>query len=153
EEVFLHVRACAGDGVHLVAANHFRERNTQFRGAHGPRERDHQLSPVIKMPDVGIGCVFQRCCVEMPVIALNELADAAHLYITNSAMRAVAFDAKITTRRSSVNCIFLKSPKARQQECATPARSVLRRAEQLSRQAQRSKLAARNPPVCGTAAP
>jgi hypothetical protein len=38
------------------------------------------------MRNVGVGCVFQHRCVEMPKIALNEFADAAHLHITNFAM-------------------------------------------------------------------
>jgi hypothetical protein len=31
------------------------------------------------MRNVGVGCVFQHRRVEMPEMALNELADAAHL--------------------------------------------------------------------------
>src|SRR5262245_21812553 len=58
------------------------------------------------MRNVGVGCVFQHRRVEMPEIALNELADAAHLYITNSAMASITFDAKLTVAGSSVNCIF-----------------------------------------------
>jgi hypothetical protein len=42
----------------------------------------------------------------MPEIALNEFADAAHLYITNFAMGSIALDAKLTVTGSSVNCIF-----------------------------------------------
>jgi hypothetical protein len=38
------------------------------------------------MRAVSIGCVFQHGRVEMPVIALNELADAAHLHIANFAL-------------------------------------------------------------------
>jgi len=41
----------------------------------------------------------------MPEIALNELADAAHLHITNFATGTITFDAKLTVRGSSVNCI------------------------------------------------
>jgi hypothetical protein len=42
----------------------------------------------------------------MPEIALNELADATHLHITNFATGTITFDAKLTVRGSSVNCIF-----------------------------------------------
>jgi hypothetical protein len=72
--------------VHFVAANYFGERNAQLGGAHGASECDHHLSAAIEMRDVGVGCVFQHGRVEMPVIALNELADAAHLHITNFAI-------------------------------------------------------------------
>jgi len=41
------------------------------------------------MRNVGVGCVFQHRRVEMPEMALNELADAAHLYITNFAMETL----------------------------------------------------------------
>ena len=85
EEVFFHVRACAGNRVHLVATNHFGQRNAQFSSAHRARERDHHFSATIQMRDVSVGCVFEHGCVEMPVITLNELADAAHLHITNFA--------------------------------------------------------------------
>jgi hypothetical protein len=42
----------------------------------------------------------------MPEMALNELADAAHLQISNFAMGTITFDAKLIVRGSSVNCIF-----------------------------------------------
>jgi hypothetical protein len=38
------------------------------------------------MGDVGVGCVFQHRRVEMAVIPLNELADAAHFQIINLAL-------------------------------------------------------------------
>src|SRR5262249_32763161 len=59
------------------------ERDPQFGGAHRARQRDHHLSATIEMRNIGVGCVFQHRRVEMPEIALNELADAAHLHITN----------------------------------------------------------------------
>src|SRR4029077_19383799 len=52
--------------------------------------------------------VFQHRRVEMPEMALNELADAAHLYITNFPIGSITSDAKLTVRGSSVNCIFLE---------------------------------------------
>ncbi len=67
----------------FVLANHLRQRNAQFRGAHGAGERDHHFSAIIQMRDVGVGSVFQHCGIEMPVVAFNELADAAHLHFTN----------------------------------------------------------------------
>jgi len=41
----------------------------------------------------------------MPEMALNELADAAHLHITKFAIGTITSDAKITVCGSSVNCI------------------------------------------------
>ena len=92
--------------MHFVPADHFRKRHAQFGGAHRPRQRDHYLSATIEMRTVRVGCVFQHRRVEMPEMALNELADAAHLYITNFAMGSITCDAKLTVRGSSVNCIF-----------------------------------------------
>src|SRR5207237_5890168 len=88
EKVFLQIGSGAGDGVDFVPANHFRQRNAEFRGAHGARERDHHFSAAIQMRDVGVGSVFQGCRVEMPEVAVNELADAAHLRFTNFAISA-----------------------------------------------------------------
>jgi hypothetical protein len=36
------------------------------------------------MGNISVGCVFQHGRVEMPEMALNELADGAHLHITTS---------------------------------------------------------------------
>src|SRR5207245_3321350 len=81
EKVFLQIRTGAGDGMDFVPANHFRQRNAEFRGAHGARERDHHFSAAIQMRDISVGGIFQHRRVEMPEMAINELADAAHLYI------------------------------------------------------------------------
>ena len=35
------------------------------------------------MRDVGVGGVLQHCGIEMPEVAINELADTAHLHFTN----------------------------------------------------------------------
>src|ERR1700747_95636 len=35
------------------------------------------------MRDVSVCSVFQHCGIEMPEVAFNELADAAHLHFTN----------------------------------------------------------------------
>src|SRR5215471_4631321 len=60
------------------------------------------------MRNVGVGCVFQHRRIEMSKMALNELADATHLQITNFGTGTITFDAKLTLRGSSVNCIFLE---------------------------------------------
>ena len=108
EQVFLKIRTGAGDGMHFVTANHLGERNTQFGGAHRTGQGNHHLSATIEMRHVGVGCVFQHRRVEMPKMALNELSDAAHLYITSFAMGTITLDAKLTVRGSSVNCILFK---------------------------------------------
>src|SRR5438552_14615380 len=83
EQVFLQIRSGAGDGVDFVPANHVRQRNAEFRGTHSARERDHHFSAAIQMRDVRVGSILQGCGVEMPEMAINELADAAHLRFTN----------------------------------------------------------------------
>src|SRR5439155_191385 len=77
EKVFLQIRTGAGDGVDFVPANHFRQRNAEFRGAHGARERDHHFSAAIQMRDVSLGGIFQRCRVEMPEMPINERDETA----------------------------------------------------------------------------
>src|SRR5205823_14721071 len=74
KKIFLQIRSGAGDGMDFVLANHFRERNTELSGAHCARECDHHFFPAIKMRDVGVGSVFQDRGVEMPEVAINELA-------------------------------------------------------------------------------
>src|SRR5437899_10756416 len=81
QKVFLQIRNRAGDGVDFVPPNHFRQRNAEFRGAHGARERDHHFSVAIQMPDLSLGGIFQHRRVEMPEMAINELAVTALLYI------------------------------------------------------------------------
>src|SRR5215468_11418728 len=92
--------------MHFVAPDHFCERHAQLGSTHRARQSDHHLSATIEMRNVGVGCVFQHCRVEMPEMAFNELADAAHFHITNFAMGSITFDAKLTVRGSSVNSIF-----------------------------------------------
>jgi hypothetical protein len=38
------------------------------------------LSAAIEMSDVSIGCVFQHRGIEVPIMAIDELADAAWLH-------------------------------------------------------------------------
>ena len=109
EKVLFQIRSGAGDGMDFVPANHFRQRNAQLSGAHGAGERDHHFPAVVQMRDVGIGSVFQDRSVEVPVVAINELADAAHFYSPIFAMAATAFDAKLLPRQSSVNRVFAEN--------------------------------------------
>src|SRR5262249_33559213 len=87
----------------FVLTNHLRERNAQLGGAHRARERDHHFSPAIEMRNVGIGSILQDRGVEMPVMAINELADAAHFHFTNFFNGTTCFDAKFLLLQSSVN--------------------------------------------------
>ena len=64
----------------FALANHFSQRDSQFRRTHRSRECDHHFSTSIEVSDVGIGRVFQDSGVKMPVVAINELANAAHLH-------------------------------------------------------------------------
>src|SRR4029453_11483206 len=84
EKVLLEVCPCAGNCVHFILPNHFRERNAQFGGAHCTGERDHHFPTTIQMRRICIGCVFQSCRVEGREMPINELADAAHLHFINS---------------------------------------------------------------------
>src|SRR5437899_5167332 len=95
EKVFLQIRTGAGDGMDFVPANHFRQRNAEFRGAHGARERDHHFSAAIQMRDISVGGIFQHRRVEMPEMAINELADAAIFTSSTFAISATRFDAKL----------------------------------------------------------
>src|SRR5437870_9614772 len=80
EKVLLQIRPGACDGMGFVLANHFREGNAQFSSAHRAGKRDHHFSAAIEVRDVGVGSVFQGRSVEMPEMAINELADAAHFH-------------------------------------------------------------------------
>jgi hypothetical protein len=85
EKVLLEVGSRAGNGVHFVLANYFRKRNAQFRSAHCPGESDHHFPTAIQVRDVRIGCIFQGCRVEVTVMPINELADAAYFHFINFA--------------------------------------------------------------------
>src|SRR5438552_15785825 len=106
EKVFLQIRTGAGDGVDFVPGNHFRQRNAEFRGAHGARERDHHFSAAIQMRDISVGGISQHRRVEMPEMAINELADAAHLYIIDFRNQCYPIDAKLLAWPSSLNRVF-----------------------------------------------
>ncbi len=77
EEVFLQIRAGAGDGVDFVVSNHFRQRNTELGRAHRAGEGDHHFAATIEMRDVSIGGILDHRGVEVPVMPINEFADRA----------------------------------------------------------------------------
>jgi hypothetical protein len=87
----------------FVVTNHFRERNAQLGGAHRAGERDHHFSAAIEMCNVGIGSILQDRGVEMPEVAINELANVAHFHFTKFCNGTTCFDAKLLLLQSSVN--------------------------------------------------
>jgi hypothetical protein len=81
KEILLQVRAGAGNCMDFILTNHFREGDAQLGRAHRASKRDHHFAAAIKMRDVGISSVFEDCRVEVPIMAVNELADAPVLRI------------------------------------------------------------------------
>ena len=121
----------------FVTANHLCERHAQFGSAHRTRQSDHHLSATIEMRDVGIGCVFQHRRVEMPEIAVNELADAAHLQITNFTTGLLLLMQNLVCAGQVLIAFFFKFLTGSRPECAMSKRWASRRAKQLLRQAPR----------------
>src|SRR4029077_11587664 len=74
----------------FVLGNNFRDGTAWLCVSHCPRERDYHFSTAIEMCTVGIGSILQARGVEMPEVAINELADAAHFHFTNFAMVLLA---------------------------------------------------------------
>jgi hypothetical protein len=66
--------------VNFVLTNHFRERQAKLGRAHRSSQSDHHFSAAIEMRYVGIGGVFEDGGVEVSIVAIDELADAACLY-------------------------------------------------------------------------
>jgi len=75
EQVFLQIRAGAGNGVDFVLTNHFRERNAELGRAHRARERDHHFAAVFEVVAISLGRVFDDSGVEMPVMPVDKFAD------------------------------------------------------------------------------
>src|SRR5437762_7883688 len=120
----------------FVLANHFRESNAKLRGAHRAGERDHHFSTTIEMRNVGIGSVFQDRGVEMPVMAINELADAAHFHLTNFAMVLLALMQDFYRGSQALIAIFKEIFMVRQRGFALLVFRALSRAKELLPQAQ-----------------
>src|SRR5882724_431014 len=146
KKILLQIRSGAGDGMDFVLANHFPQRDAQFRRAHRSRECDHHFSTSIEVSDVGIGSVFQDSGVKMPVVAINELANAAHLHFQLFHSGPLAFDAKLLPRQSSANRAFPENFfTVRRQGSALPGSLVLCPAKELLPQAQPPWLATADP--------
>src|SRR6266513_5343009 len=137
KKILLQIRSGTGDGMDFVLANHFSQRDAQFRRAHRSRECDHHFSTSIEVSAVGIGSVFQDSGVKMPVVAINELADAAHLHFQLFHSGPLAFDAKLSPRQSSANRAFPENFfTVRRQGSVLPGSQVLFQAKELLTQTQ-----------------
>jgi len=75
EDVFFEVGAGAGDGMHLVGANHLGERQPQFCRRHRARERNHHLPAAFQVRAVSIGGINKRGRVEVPVVVLEKIGN------------------------------------------------------------------------------
>ncbi len=75
ENVFFQIRAGAGDELHLVPPDHFRERQTKLRRAHRAAERDHHLAALVEMRDVALRGVHKRRGIEVAIMVLNEFGN------------------------------------------------------------------------------
>ena len=78
EDVFLEIRAGAGNGVHIALADHRGERQAELRGAHGAGERHQHAPALVDVLPVGLGGVTQRRRVEVAEMAVDEVANGAH---------------------------------------------------------------------------
>ena len=140
EEVLLQIRAGASNGVDFFLPNHFRQRDAQFGSAHRASESDHHFSAAIEMRDVGVRGVFKHCRVEVPVMAVNKLADVARLHFITFAICTVWLRCKkLITRQSSVDRTFLpKVATIERRVSETPMWLALFRRKELRRRAQQS---------------
>jgi hypothetical protein len=83
EEVLLEIGAGARNGVDFVLSNHLCERNAQLGSAHCPGERNHHFPASLEMSGIGLSGIFEHCRVEVPIVTVDKLADAAYLHFIN----------------------------------------------------------------------
>jgi hypothetical protein len=55
EDVLFQIGAGAADGVHLVAADHLGQRQTELGRAHGAGETDQHLTALVEVSAVALG--------------------------------------------------------------------------------------------------
>ena len=79
KNVFLKIRAGANDGVDLVLANHFSERDTEFGGGHRPSERDEHLAAGFEVSLVTLGSVEKRGRVKVAVMLRDKFGNRTFL--------------------------------------------------------------------------
>jgi len=73
EDVFFEIGAGGANGVDLVLANHFGERDAEFGGAHGAGHGQKHFSALIEVAAIGFGGVHDDGGVEVAEVALDEL--------------------------------------------------------------------------------
>ena len=78
EDVFLEVGARAANRMHLIPANHLRQRETEFGRAHGAGQCHEHHPAVIDVLLIGVGSVDKRGRVKMPVVMMNKVANRSH---------------------------------------------------------------------------
>jgi hypothetical protein len=74
-KIFFEIGAGATDGVDLVAANHFGERQADLGGAHGAGKSEEHFSAAREELGVGFGGVNDDGSVEMAIVMLDEGTD------------------------------------------------------------------------------
>ncbi len=72
EDVLFEVRAGAGDCLHLVAADHLGQRESQFGGAHRAGEGDHHLAAGVEVANVAVGRIDEGRRVEVAIVMAEE---------------------------------------------------------------------------------
>ena len=75
EDILLEIRAGADDRVHLVLADHLRERDAELGGAHRAGERHQHLAAGGEVRLVALRRVEQRGRVEVTIILRDEFRD------------------------------------------------------------------------------
>ena len=72
EHVLFKVGSGADNRMDLILPDHLGERDAEFGGRHGPRQRDEHLASRLQVILVGLGGINQRRRIEMPVVARDE---------------------------------------------------------------------------------
>gem|GEM_PF-6887510 len=75
ENILLQVRTRADNRVDLVAPDHLRERNTQFRRRHGAGQRDQHLSARLEVTFITLRRIQQGGRVEVAVVCGDKSGD------------------------------------------------------------------------------
>ena len=72
KNVFFKVGPRAANRVDFALADQFRKGNAEFRRAHRPGQGHEHGSALFEVAAVAVCGVFERRCVEVPEVALNE---------------------------------------------------------------------------------
>jgi hypothetical protein len=68
EDVFFEIRTRARDRLDLVLPDHFGERDSQLRRAHGTGDGHQHFAAVVEMRGIRRSRVYEGCRVEMTVM-------------------------------------------------------------------------------------